>query len=65
MSPIIYIQMSALSSNFPKSVIMPQDKDRRPGHLSPRELCITAEKWFASGESNVFRLSSDEVNGLS
>jgi hypothetical protein len=21
------------------------------------------EKWFASGESNVFRLSSDEVNG--
>jgi hypothetical protein len=22
------------------------------------------EKWFASGELNVFRLSSDEVNGL-
>jgi hypothetical protein len=28
-------------------------------------LCITAEKWFASGESNVFRLSRDDVNGLS
>jgi hypothetical protein len=23
------------------------------------------EKWFASGESNVFRLSRDDVNGLS
>jgi hypothetical protein len=30
-----------------------------------RKLCITAEKWFASGESNVFRLSRDDVNGLS
>jgi hypothetical protein len=30
-----------------------------------RDLCITAEKWFASGESNVFRLSRDDVNGLS
>jgi len=29
------------------------------------ELCITAEKWFASGESNVFHLSRDDVNGLS
>jgi hypothetical protein len=28
-------------------------------------LCITAEKWFASGESNVFRLSRNYVNGLS
>jgi hypothetical protein len=28
------------------------------------EFCITAEKWFASGESNVFRLSRDYVNGL-
>jgi hypothetical protein len=26
---------------------------------------LTAEKWFAGGESNVFRLSSDCVNGLS
>jgi hypothetical protein len=30
-----------------------------------KELCITAEKWFASGESNVFRLSRDDVFGLS
>jgi hypothetical protein len=30
-----------------------------------KELCITAEKWFASGESNVFRLSRENVNGLS
>jgi hypothetical protein len=30
-----------------------------------REFCITDEKWFASGESNVFRLSRDYVNGLS
>jgi hypothetical protein len=29
-----------------------------------REICITVEKWFASGESNVFRLSRDDVNGL-
>jgi hypothetical protein len=29
------------------------------------ELCITAEKWFASGESNVSRLSRNYVNGLS
>jgi hypothetical protein len=29
------------------------------------ELSITAEKWFASGESKVFRLSRDYVNGLS
>jgi hypothetical protein len=28
-------------------------------------LCITSEKWFASGKSNVFRLSRDYVNGLS
>jgi hypothetical protein len=28
-------------------------------------LCITAEEWFASGESNVFRISRDDVNGLS
>jgi hypothetical protein len=28
-------------------------------------LCTTAEKWFARGESNVFRLSRDYVNGLS
>jgi hypothetical protein len=27
-------------------------------------LCITAEKWFASGESNVFRLSRNYFNGL-
>jgi hypothetical protein len=30
-----------------------------------RELCVITEKWFASGESNVFRLSRDDVNGLS
>jgi hypothetical protein len=29
------------------------------------DLCITAEKEFASGESNVFRLSRENVNGLS
>jgi hypothetical protein len=29
------------------------------------ELCITDEKWFASGESNIFRLSRDYVSGLS
>jgi hypothetical protein len=29
-----------------------------------RELCMTPEKWFASGESNVFRLSRKNVNGL-
>jgi hypothetical protein len=26
---------------------------------------MTDGKWFASGESNVFRLSRDDVNGLS
>jgi hypothetical protein len=26
---------------------------------------MTAEKWFASGQSNVFRLSRDDVFGLS
>jgi hypothetical protein len=30
-----------------------------------RELCGTDEKWFASGESNVFRLSREDVNGSS
>jgi hypothetical protein len=25
---------------------------------------MTDEKWFASGESNIFRLSRDEVNGF-
>jgi hypothetical protein len=30
-----------------------------------RDLCLSAEKWFASGESNVFRLSGDYINGLS
>jgi hypothetical protein len=30
-----------------------------------QKLCITAEKWFVSGESNVFRLSRDDVNGIS
>jgi hypothetical protein len=30
-----------------------------------RELDGTVEKWFASGESNVFRLSREDVNGLS
>jgi hypothetical protein len=30
-----------------------------------RELCIAAEKWLTSGESSVFRLSRDYVNGLS
>jgi hypothetical protein len=28
------------------------------------ESIITDEKWFASGESNVFRLSRDDVTGL-
>jgi hypothetical protein len=28
------------------------------------ERCITGEKWFASGDSNVFRLSSTEVDSL-
>jgi hypothetical protein len=30
-----------------------------------KEICITAEKWFASGESNVFCLSREDVSGLS
>jgi hypothetical protein len=34
MSLIVYIQMSALSSNFPKSAILHRDLDRQPGHLS-------------------------------
>jgi hypothetical protein len=29
-----------------------------------RKLCMTDEKWFASDESNVFRLSRDDVNDL-
>jgi hypothetical protein len=28
------------------------------------ESFITDKKWFASGESNVFRLSRDDVTGL-
>jgi hypothetical protein len=35
-----------------------------PTVKTPRELCITAEKWFAGGESNVFRLSREGVDGL-
>ncbi len=30
-----------------------------------RKHCITGEKWFVSGESNVFCLSRDCVNGMS
>ncbi len=29
-----------------------------------QKLYMTDEKWFASGESNVFRLSGDCVNGM-
>jgi hypothetical protein len=41
--------------------------DGRPASVETlflnREICITAEKWFVSGESNVFRISSEDVNG--
>ena len=29
-----------------------------------RKLCMTDEKWFASGESNVFHISREDVKGL-
>jgi hypothetical protein len=38
--------------------------DKKIDAFRKRDLCITAEKWFASGKSNVFRLSRDHVNGL-
>jgi hypothetical protein len=41
------------------TVISPPSICRRP-----EKLCITGEKWFASGELNVFRLSSAEVKSL-
>jgi hypothetical protein len=36
-----------------------------PDHFMAKWICITVAKWFASGESNVFRLSRDYISGLS
>jgi hypothetical protein len=44
---------------------LPAELFTKPSLLMTGELCINDEKWFASGESNIFRLSRDYVSGLS
>jgi hypothetical protein len=38
--------------------------EKQESRCRMRDRCITGEKWFASGESKIFRISGNQTNSL-